>query len=199
MGHQVVSRDSFCVLGVVCWPFWVFLSACFDKNNAQTACEIFPSLASGTLLGETPSATGSTFSLRFAFDGRRLFWWPFLLFAGYNNAGEQFKQSAAQACLYFAMCVSLKRPVVTPRGRRRKPWHEMQPRPPAWLFKMKAYSGGGPSHGHRCQFLWPRVWPPADLVMEIKWQGKKKKKEIKGSRLMPAVFPTLREQLWGCE
>lgn len=62
-------------------------------------------------------------------------WWLFLLFAGYNNAVEQFKQSAVQACLYFHMCVSLKWLAVTPTGRRRKPWHEIKPRPPAWLFK----------------------------------------------------------------
>lgn len=60
-----------------------------------------------------------------------------LLFAAYNNAGKQFKQSAAQACLYFSTCVSLKWLVVTPRGRRRKPWHELKLRPPAQLFKMK--------------------------------------------------------------
>lgn len=129
-------------------------------------------------------------------------WWLFLLFAGYNNAVEQFKQSAVQACLYFNMCVSLKWLVVTPTGGRGKPWHEIKPRPPAWLFKMKVCSGSGGgvlSHWHRCQFLWPRVWPPADLVMEIKWQEKKMGGGKKENRFMPAVFSALQERLCGCE
>lgn len=97
----------------------------------------FPPLFPGILWGNLCGCVSVSFSL---LSTDAVYSMALLLFAAYNNAGKQFKQSAALACLYFSTCVSLKWLVVTPRGGPRKPWHELKLRPPAQLFKMKVCS-----------------------------------------------------------